>query len=832
MGGLRSRVIAGGAIAILATALLVATAHARDCVRETPLPADVKLTSPGTNVPDDRARFAGAWTGVWDGDVCSALVVEEVFANGVARVVYSRGTSEALNIRQPGYWRATGRIADGVLRFKLPTVVRPDFEYRYRSDGDTLSGTSRPGVVDRKVSMGRAPDISTIGCSSRTNRPTTPASGSRDRLTAADLLASNGTGPLVHNDYFMPVGGTGPARHSLRGTITVSAGTVASAYRECNGLPVPTPAFTVAVLTHGEHLVPVVRGFLPPSQLIIVSPGRIWSELGDQGMSRASFPFLVVDGTGAHNGLGTFVFDDTRVSNLGIQITQETAEWPRNDLWGTLSMTYTPGVVADEAAVRREFDAERQREVPVKPWSALPASARGPALDGLIGEVTTEDVSASGLVIDGVVYLHGCNTRTGPFPYCRHMRNAAFSVTKSLGGAIALLRLAQKYGDGVFDAKIADYLTVTATHDGWKDVTFADALNMATGIGERSPRREPNDFSADENRPRMFEWLGKRSLTDKLDAAFAYPKYPWARNEVFRYNTTHTFVLAAAMDAYLKRREGPTAHLWDMVVEEVYRPIGVFHAPMLHTIEADGSRGVPILGYGLYPTIDDVGKLTTLLQNGGRHDGRQLLPAPRIAEALFRASDTAGLPLGPTSRFGAPRYHLSFWSIPYRTGAGCFFQIPYMSGYGGNTVMLLPNGVSAFRFADAMSYDNESMVLAAEAIRPFCTPATSAVAAPPRTPLTAAEIRTEVTGHTFYSGRGHTFFDASGLIYSGSPDSVDVGRWSITAEGQFCRTWNVSDSARPRCLRVYREGETFEFHPVDRWFVGTARRVPGNPERY
>jgi hypothetical protein len=59
-----------------------------------------------------------------------------------------------------------------------------------------------------------------------------------------------------------------------------------------------------------------------------------------------------------------------------------------------------------------------------------------------------------------------------------------------------------------------------------------------------------------------------------------------------------------------------------------------------------------------------------------------------------------------------------------------------------------------------------------------------------------------------------------------------VGRWSITAEGQFCRTWNVSDSARPRCFRVYRDGETFEFHPVDRWFVGAARRVPGNPERY
>src|SRR5215475_11562658 len=101
MGGRRSRVIAGGAIAILATALLVATAHARDCAQETPLPADVKLTSPGTNVPADLARFAGAWTGVWDGDVCSTLLVEEVFGNGVARVVYSRGTSEALTSASP-----------------------------------------------------------------------------------------------------------------------------------------------------------------------------------------------------------------------------------------------------------------------------------------------------------------------------------------------------------------------------------------------------------------------------------------------------------------------------------------------------------------------------------------------------------------------------------------------------------------------------------------------------------------------------------------------------------------------------------------------------------
>ena len=88
------------------------------------------------------------------------------------------------------------------------------------------------------------------------------------------------------------------------------------------------------------------------------------------------------------------------------------------------------------------------------------------------------------------------------------MRHGVFSVTKSLGAALALLRLAQKYGDGVFDLKIKDYVTVTAAHDGWERVTFGDALNMATGIGDLAPQREPNEPPADENKPTMFRWLG------------------------------------------------------------------------------------------------------------------------------------------------------------------------------------------------------------------------------------------------------------------------------------------------------------------------------------
>jgi hypothetical protein len=316
---------------------------------------------------------------------------------------------------------------------------------------------------------------------------------------------------------------------------------------------------------------------------------------------------------------------------------------------------------------------------------------------------------------------------------------------------------------------------------------------------------------------------------------------------VLRYNSTQTFVLAAAMDSFLKRQAGSQAQLWDMVVAEVFQPLGIFHAPMMHTQESDGRRGIPLLAVGLYPTIDDLAKLTTLLQNGGRYQGQQLLSAGKLAEALYKTG-AMGLPTDRQNRFGEGRYHLSFWSVPYRTRNGCFFQIPYMVGYGGNLVVLLPNGLSAFRFADGHNYDVDMMVLAGEAIRPFPGPSGSEEA-PPHEPqrLSASELHAELPGNTFYANPWNVFLSiydarldmfvtADGILYltlKGAPEGGrwhDAGRWHITSDGQFCsRGWN---DRRERCAAVYREGETFELYPQDGLEKWVFRRAPGNPQGY
>ena len=118
------------------------------------------------------------------------------------------------------------------------------------------------------------------------------------------------------------------------------------------------------------------------------------------------------------------------------------------------------------------------------------------------------------------------------------------------------------------------------------------------------------------------------------------------------------------------------------------------------------------------PNVDDVAKLSLLLQNGGRYHGRQLLHAGRLAEALCR-TDVIGLPAGEKGEFGEVTYYFSFNSLPCRFKDGRVRRIPISTGFGGNHWVLLPNGITVFRFCDANVYGVSSMVNVAESICPL-----------------------------------------------------------------------------------------------------------------
>jgi hypothetical protein len=532
----------------------------------------------------------------------------------------------------------------------------------------------------------------------------------------------------LNNRYFTSLGTWEAAGHRLEGTLIVpefvmhSSGQKADSARSWEYFP----GFTVNFFTHENRLVPTSRetilAFGDRSYWrIILSPGTIWSEQRDRGMSRASFPFALVNDrfNDVHNGLATFAYDETQVSSLFLQVTQETSPVFKADFWGITTATYTPHPLENRRLLAARFAEEEQLQIPILPFSALSEKADSALLETFTEGIPREEISATGLIWNGTLYVQPCYTRYGDYPYCRYMRHAAYSLTKAMGASIALLRLAEKYGEDIFDFRVADYVTITAAHDGWESVTFADALNMATGVGDDTPERvEPNVMQGDEEQPKFMSFLRAKSRKEKMDIVFSYADYPWGPGEVARYNSINTFILSAAMDGFLKSKEGPDADIWEMVLTEVYRPIGIMYAPIMRTIESDGGMGLPPFGYGLYPTIDDVAKLSILLQNGGRHQGRQILHAGRLAEAMFR-TDITGLPTGDSNEYGSLTYHLAFNGFPYRGEDGHTHRIPFSTGFGGNHWVLLPNGIATFRFTDVNSYGISTMIDVAESISSF-----------------------------------------------------------------------------------------------------------------
>ncbi len=543
----------------------------------------------------------------------------------------------------------------------------------------------------------------------------------------------------VANRHFLPEGESAPALHRFSGVLLIPEHAMQSEPpsirpAEVNGKRTQLfPAVELRFESHDGHLVPADRGILRGTGdsywQIQVEPGRVWSETGDGGLSRASFPFLLTNEfeNETYNGVATFLYDDETVSQLRYQVVQQLAPFvvqTRYVAAAQVAVEYERAAVVDRELIEA-FTRELEDRLVWRDWSELQRGFGVDLLADFDSGIEPQLVAASGLVIDGEVYVRSMNTPYGAFPYPRQMRHGVWSVTKTAAGLVTLLRMAQKYGDEILDYRIRDYVDVSADHDGWRDVTFRHAMSMATGIGTGTLNVEPNIIGVgDASNPAnnagfddYMRWYFAPTAAEKLAHVFEVPSYPWGPGVHARYRDRDIFTLSAALAALYRQREGSDASIWQMMMDEVYRPIGIHHLPKLHTQEADGG-GIPLLAWGLYVTIDDIAKIAMLLQNGGAHDDVQLLSRAGVAEAMYE-NGVVGLPTGESNEFGPKSYHLSLWHENYRTEAGNVYTAPRMSGYGGNIVQMMPNGMIGFRFGTGGDRPLEQMTVVADKMRPF-----------------------------------------------------------------------------------------------------------------
>lgn len=456
--------------------------------------------------------------------------------------------------------------------------------------------------------------------------------------------------------------------------------------------------FSYEFVQDGEALVPVRRGAIPGRHgwwEVILEPGRVWNEPGDHGMARAAIPFALQEKNAncTHNGVLMFLFGaDGSVSRTAMQLASETCLYLHVDLWALLDTHYRRGAPAHEAAALAAYRDERAARMPHRTLDQLRVDH--PGLD--IGALAIGAPGAStlhGLVIDGVHYSSECETRFGSYPYCQELDLPSYSLAKSVFAATALMRLQSSWPQ-TSAQRIAAHVPQCRS-PAWDGVTFLQALDMATG------NFESDAYEADEDA------AGTAGLFVPLDHAskihYSCTIYPrrTAPGTRWAYHSSDTYILGTALAHYL-RSLPQHAHddlFRDLVDAQVFRPLHL-SATTSVTRRTYDSVGQPFTGWGLTFKPGDVARLGAFYgRDHGAIDDHALLDPLLLDQALQRDERARGLPV---SGFPALRYQHGFWARNLRTVLGCEHDtwVPFMSGFGGISLVLFPNGVVYYNFAD------------------------------------------------------------------------------------------------------------------------------------
>ena len=508
------------------------------------------------------------------------------------------------------------------------------------------------------------------------------------------------------------------------------------------------PAFSFQFVQSGSYLIPAVQGLTitgSPSWNYIIGPGRVWQEDDDNGYARASLPFALVQRNQncVHNGEMTFLFSSTKspeVSNVYYQITQETCYPMKFNLWGIASATYTPGAVPEATSLQEAHAAELSHRLPTKAIEALavdyPHAGINPSAF-LSAYKHPEDVTTFGLVIHGINYTAKCRTRSGDYAFCGDMRLPSYSIAKSVFAGVALIRLGQLFGKPVYNQLIKSFIPESSSGGNWSSTTFNSASDMATG------NYNLDAYEADEDSPTMDTFIVDESYAAKVKDAFAFKQNYVQPGTKWVYQSSATFLLTQAMNVFLKQQRGKSADIFELVRDDVYKPLHL-SAGGLTTIRTDNSaKGAPSGYYGLFFNQDDIAKLGNFLNtSNGTLNASQVLEPGRLNEALFRVPNAGdvGVPIlgsSSASALGPPqlgnkrpvnpntrRYTHGFWGKQITTtefpGYSCDFWVSLMVGYGGNIVALLPNGATFYIFSDGREFPFADSVQESSRLASLC----------------------------------------------------------------------------------------------------------------
>lgn len=555
-------------------------------------------------------------------------------------------------------------------------------------------------------------------------------SGAVTRTALSYTTLTSGSAALVDFSAFAVPANAANPDSNFQGTLTLtnvsSTGSfteVGTALQSSYVNPGHLPSFTFQFIQDGTHIFPLQRGLITtthPDWYYILEPGRVWKENSDSGYSRAALPFSLQE-NGAnctHNGVMSFLFKaDGSVSKVAYQIAGETCQYFQFNMWGLANATYTPQTIAGAAAAITAYEAEVAARMPTRPIAQLatdyPAAALNVANIG--SEQTAAYMTVYGVATDGINYVGGCQTRYGTYPYCEVLDLPSYSVSKSVAGAIGLMRLEKKYaGTQYLLTMKAEIAKCSGTQ--WNDVTLLNTLDMATGNYTSAGYEVDEGSTAALNNFFLVDTYNAKATHACAYTRKSTPGTKWV------YHTSDSFLLGTAMNTVFKYWEGSAKDYYtDMLVAELWKPLKLSPTTWT-TARTIDSIAYPFTGYGLTFHHDDLVKIGEFLnKDNATIAGTAMLDTTLYNEAMQKTTNH-GLDAGSVT----DKYLHGFWAwnaASTATGTAVCASakwIPYMSGFGGIAVILLPNNMVYYFVSDNKEYGFKQSLIELNKIRSVC----------------------------------------------------------------------------------------------------------------
>jgi len=474
------------------------------------------------------------------------------------------------------------------------------------------------------------------------------------------------------------------------------------------------PPFSFEYVSDGSALIPVVREpqrSNHPYWEIILEPGAVWTDDLDRGWSRAVLPFALKEKNQncLHNGLMTFLFkQDGSISRVVWQVTSETCLYLKVNLWGISEAEYTPGAVPASGDIIAAYRKEVAGRLAVKPLSAIEIDF--PGTDHAAFEPSgIEDASVYGFVINGIHYRSECPTRYGPYPFCDVLDLPSYSLSKSIFAGLTYLLLSARWPE--FAATpISSLIPECKLPDGrWDQVTPANLIDMNTGNYGSSL------FNVDED-----TGMAAFFLAEKHDEKLRFSCETWLKRSTagtqWVYHTTDTYLLGVAMNNFLKQKMGSEADIYrDLLYPQLLEPLNL--SPVLKwTQRTYDDVSQAFTGFGLVLHNDDLARIALAINTDSVVSRR--LTGAEFDTAMFRSGD----PSQPLADKEGLAYSTGFWGVDASEWISCSTAtwIPFMSGYGGIAVALLPNGSVYYFFTDSNKHSFRNAAVEANKALNYC----------------------------------------------------------------------------------------------------------------